>query len=173
MRLISAIITTALVIMPAQAFACSNHGAHHAKQCQVHHHHALKTISVTPNSMSIAREAGVMVYRGSSAKPNYAAASLVQAQKRADEALAKAQARERRLEARRVDERLSRIDDRLDDIQSAQRAAPRRNRYGYGRSYRGNNRFFGRNGFAGNSNFSGASVALLRPRRARRSKSKH
>ena len=153
MRLTSVILTTAVVIMPAQAFACANY--QQTAACQPHHH-ATRSLPVTPNSMAVSREAGVMVYRGSSSRPDFVALNAAKAQREAVQARAKEQRRQQQAQTRRIDERLKEIEDKLDNIQLSESAAPSGRR----RSFRGNPRFFGQNGFTGNSNFSGATVSL-------------
>lgn len=173
MRIFSFCLFGVLISAPVNAFACGHHHQCQNHKSASHHHHAVKSVHVTPNAMSVSKTGSVTIYRGSAAKPDLRAIAAINARKAQVEID----------EARATDAaaRQSRIEDRLDAIEAAQikqtratqRSERRRNPYGYGRTYRGNNRFFGRNGFIGNSNFSGASVQLSRPVRRPTRRVKH
>ena len=163
MRILSYCILGVFISVPTTALACGHHDPCAAHNPATHHHHAVKSVHVTPNAMSVSRTGGVTIYRGSAAKPDLRAIAALSARK--------AKIERAEAQAKVTAARQSRIEDRLDAIETAQReqtraterSKRRSNPYGYGRTYRGNNRFFGRNGFIGNSNFSGASVQLSRP----------
>ena len=108
----------------------------------------------------------VSVYRGPAVSYNYAAAERTRQNNiRAERAR---KTRQANAKARAVqNSKIDRLEGKIDALSArTEQKQTRRNIYGYGRSYRGNNRFFGRNGFRGNSNFSGATVSL--PNRGRR-----
>jgi len=114
------------------------------------------------SAYTVAHEKGVTVYRGHIAQPNYQAithrrALTQQAQQKA-EALALHNKQQQALAAQI--KTLQALEGRINTLEHTRQRPRTRSRYGYGRSYYGNPRFFGTNGFIGNSNFSGATIQL-------------
>lgn len=157
MRISSLIVTAALLALPQAAFAGSKHS-----NCN-----CAPATFVTPNGMTMQRAGSVTIYRGSNPTPDFAAIAARKAEKARIER-AEQQADEARRQTRATEARLERIEAEQARLREDQRAERRENintrLYGYGRSYRGNNRFFGRNGFIGNRNFSGGSAVISRGR---------
>lgn len=155
MRIRSLIIAAAISALPQAAMAGSQHN-----DCN-----CAPAAYVTPNGMTMQRAGSVTIYRGSNPTPDF---SAIAARKAEDARIDRQeqQAAEARRQARATNARLDRIEAEQAELRVEQRVERQRNinrrLYGYGRSYRGNNRFFGRNGFIGNSNFSGASVVVSR-----------
>lgn len=108
----------------------------------------------------------VSVYRGPAVSYDYAAAERARQNNIRSERARKTRQANARAQAVQ-NAKIDRLEGKIDALSArTEQKQTRRNIYGYGRSYRGNNRFFGRNGFRGNSNFSGATVSL--PNRGRR-----
>lgn len=128
--------------------------------------HCVKRVS----SITTEKVGTVSVYRGPAVSYNYVAAERSrQNDERARMAKKERQADRRAREAQ--NSKIDRLEGKIDALSArTEQTKTRRNIYGYGRSYRGNNRFFGRNGFIGNSNFSGATVRL--PNRGHRNAGK-
>ena len=111
---------------------------------------------------SASQEGAVTVYRGNVAQVSDRALDAHYHRKNAEEKNRRLKAklraqkrdiREQKTELARLQRQVERLEDRAD----------RRPRYG--RSYYGNNRFFGVNGFVGNRFYSGATVLNVRPPR--------
>lgn len=122
---------------------------------------------MTHTSFTSSQENGVTVYRGQASKHNF---QMIAAQQERHMLRAEQNKIKSRLS---IQERKLAAQQRSIDMLQAQNtqnsaAAKPKRRARYGRSYVGNNRFFGRNGFIGNSNFSGATQALPRKRRSKR-----
>jgi|GEM_PF-3375412 len=130
---------------------------------QAGHGHA-----VNGTAISTERVGNVTVYRGPSVSYDYAGATRArQNNERSKQAQKARRAQSRTLSAQAA--QINRLEGKVDALS----AQPKKQQtlssiYGYGRTYRGNNRFFGRNGFIGNSNFSGATVQLPNRSRGRR-----
>ena len=109
-------------------------------------------------------EKGVTIYRGQTSKRNYHVMTSLQqgAHLRAEQARLKSRLA---IQDRKIAQQQRSIAElKAQQRQLAAQSKPKR-RPRYGRSYSGNNPFFGRNGFIGNSNFSGATQVLPRRRR--------
>jgi len=107
-RMIACLIALAFSL-PITAFACSHHRPAH-NQCapavSPHHHHhqhlqARKAMQISPTGMTVQRQAGVNVYRGSGSKPDFNVIANNQALKSA-RAIAKASETRARLAERRA-----------------------------------------------------------------------
>ncbi len=111
--------------------------------------------TVTPQ-----RFEGVTVYRGPATAYDY---KRSERKRMHEERLQRAdKARQAKIRSKaRQNAKLDRIETKVDAL-SQKSTKSTRNTGRFGRSYRGNSRFFGRNGFIGNSNFSGATIPLGR-----------
>ena len=133
----------------------------------------ISALAGTPKqTFTATQEKGVTVYRGQTSKHNYRVMAAVQERQKLREEQVQIKSRlaaqERSLRAQQ--QSLDDVQTRLDQ-KEAQTRPKRRSRYG--RSYVGNNRFFGRNGFIGNSNFSGATQPLPSPYRRKYQRRHH
>ena len=108
------------------------------------------------------QEGSVAIYRGHAPAVSERAKDAYYHRKNAEEKnrrlkaklqMQKRELRDQQAELQRLERQVERLEDRVD----------RRPRYG--RSYYGNNRFFGVNGFVGNRFYSGATVLNVRPSR--------
>jgi len=164
-------ILIATLGVSTEALACQHHNnmGHHCAPVKMHHAHhnphshqrlAQKPIFVSPSSMTVQRQGGVNIYRGSGSKPNFALIANNRLIKEAKEAVKSANARAQQAErrARQAERDAMAANERAIRSQSRAERRPRTRRF------IGNNRFFGANGFIGNSNFSGATVILPRTR---------